>query len=176
MSRGTLETWLYIIFNHEDDEVACSCPQHLRSIFEILCHVPYEPREMDGSPKVITTEFEENIIKISRAIHNSFNIFAHPVTKCKRKLLDIRSYIEQDRKHFMPQDRSMLVDFLPHVDGIIKTVDNAQATKQLSTASIQMLLGIYSYWMEYNLFPKDALADNKITLLDDVDTWMADGA
>jgi len=90
--------------------------------------------------------------------------------------LDIRRYFEQDRKHFTPQDYSTLVDVLEHVDGIIETIDNSQVTKQLSITNIQILLGIYSYWTEHKILPKDAHADSKVILVDDVDTWPADGA
>jgi len=175
--KGTLETRLYIVFNHEDDEAARRCPEHLQSIFKMLRQVPYRPPTADGSPKVISEDLENDLIKICGTIHNySFDIFAHRVNKRKHRLLDIQGYIEQDREHFAPQQRSTLADFLGHVDLIIKTVDNAEATKHLSTTSIEMLLNIYSYWTEHNLLPRDALAKNKITLLDNADTWLAGSA
>ncbi len=178
--KGTLETRLYIVFNHEDDEAARSCPQHLQFIFEMLRQVPYKPPSMDGSPNVIAkdSELENELIKVCRAIHNySFDIFAHRVTKREHKLSEISGYIEQDRTHFTAQHRSTLVEFLQHVDGIIKTVAKAQATtNQLSTINIQMLLNMYSYWKKHNLLPKDALAHNVVTLLDDADEWLAEGA
>ena len=59
---------------------------------------------------------------------------------------------------------------------IIKTVANAQATKQFSTLEMEMFLITYSTWTQRNLLPKDALASNRITLLDDADTWLAKGA
>jgi hypothetical protein len=100
----------------------------------------------------------------------------HRVAKHRHWLSDIRGYVEQDRTHFPPQHRSTLVVFLQHVDMIITDVANAQATKELPAVSIRMLLSIYSYWTEHNFLPKDALADNKVTLLDNADTWLADGA
>jgi hypothetical protein len=175
---GTLESQLYIVFNHGDDEAAHHCRQHLESIFNILRQVPYEPPATDGSPKVIANSLENNFIEVCRAIHNhSFDIFAHRVTKRKHKLSDIRGYIEQDQMHFEPQDRSKLVVFLRHVDMIIRVVANAQATtKQLPASTIRLLLSIYSYWTEHNLLPEDMLASNKPTLLDNVDAWLADSA
>ena len=59
-------------------------------------------------------------------------------------------------------------------------VAKAQATntKQLSAMNIDMLFSIYLYWTQHNLLPKDPLADNKVTLLDNLDAWLAasDGA
>jgi hypothetical protein len=96
--------------------------------------------------------------------------------KREHKLSDIRGYIEQDQTHFTPQRRSTLVKFLKHVDAIIMIVAVAQTTKQLSTISIKMLLRIYSYWTKHDLLPKDSLADKKVTLLDNADAWLAEGA
>lgn len=89
-----------------------------------------------------TSHLQENdFIEICRATHNySFDIFAHRVTKCERKLSDIRIYIEQDRMHFTPQYRSPLVAFLEDVDVIITSVAKAQTTNQLPTIYIKMLL------------------------------------
>ena len=92
------------------------------------------------------------------------------------KLSEIRGYIEQDRTHFSPQCRSTLVLFLQHVDMVITDVANAQDTKELPAISIRMFLSIYSYWTEHNLLPKDSLADNRLTLLDNADAWLAKGA
>lgn len=168
--KGTLETRLYVVFNHEDDKAARRCPQHLQFIFEILRRVPYKPPAIGGSPKVIPKELVSNLIEICRAIYNySFDIFSHRVTKHRDKLSDIGRYTEQDRTHFTPQQRSMLARSLQDVDAIIMDVANVQATKQLPI-SIEMLLGMYSYWTGHNPLPKDdALADNKVTLLDTVD-------
>ncbi|KAI0277271.1 hypothetical protein BGY98DRAFT_980548 [Russula aff. rugulosa BPL654] len=172
---GTLETQLYIVFNHEDDEAAHHCRQHLESILNMLRQVPYVPPAMDGSEKVIADSLQNDSIKICRAIHNhSFDIFAHRVTKHAHRLSDIRRYIEQDQMHFEPQDRSELVEFLRHVNMILMMVANAQATNQLPATSIQMLLYMYSYWTEHDLLPKDLSVNNKPTLLDNVDTWLAD--
>jgi len=175
--NDTLETRLYIVFNHENDEAAHRCPQHLETIVNMLREVPYMPPAMDGSPKVIEESLEVDFIRICRAIHNySFDIFAHRVTKHKKKLSDIRGYIEQDQTYFTPEQRSTLVKFLGHVVAIITVVANAQATKQLPAITIRMLLNVYSYWTDHNLLPKDLFADNKLTLLDKVDTWLAEGA
>jgi hypothetical protein len=65
------------------------------------------------------------------------------------------------------------LDFFTHVDFILRTMAQARVTKQLSTTTIKMLLNIYSYWTEHNLLPQDALADNKFTLLDHADTFLA---
>ena len=174
--NGTLETRLYIVFNHEDDGAARHCPHHLRDVFNKLRQVRYDPPAMGGSPNVIANELEDDFIEICRAIHNySFDIFAYRVTKHEHKLSDIRNHIELDRTHFTPQHRFTLVAFLRHVDAIITSVANAQTTKQLPTIFIKMLLSMYSFWTENDLLPKDLL-DNKVTLLDNADTWLAKGA
>ena len=148
----------------------------LRFIFEMLRQVPYKPLAMDGSLKVIAKGLENNLSKICRAIHDySFDIFGHRVTKRKHKLLEIWRYIEQDRTHFTLQHRSTLVAFLQHVDLIIKIVANAHATNNFPYTNASKHLFV-QYWTEHNLLPKDPLADNKVTLLDDADTWLADGA
>jgi hypothetical protein len=170
--KGTPETRLYIVFNHEDDESARRCPQHLQTIFEMLRQVPYNA----GSPKVITKELEGDLIEICKAIHNySFDIFAHRVSKRKHNLSDIREFIEQDRTHFTTEQRSTLVDFLEHVHRIIMAVTKAQTTGQLSTNFIRMLLLMYLYWTEHDLLPEDSLADKKVKLLDRADAWLAEG-
>ena len=172
-----LETQLYIVFNREDDEAAQSCSPHLETVFTMLRQVPYKPPAIDGSPKVIPQSLEIDFIAICRAIHNySFDIFVYRVNKRKDKLSKIRGYIEQDQTHFSSHDRSMLLVFLQQVEIIVTDVSDAQATKQLSTTNIQILLSIYSYWTENNILPKDALAKNKVTLLDNVGTWLAEGA
>jgi hypothetical protein len=174
---GTLETRLYIVFNYADDEAAHHCPQHLKTIFNMLRQVPYKPRAMDGSPDVVADLLEIEFIENCKVIHNhSFDIFAHRVNKHKHKLSEIRGYIEQDRTYFLPQHRSTLVAFLQQVDMIIDVVAMAQATKELPAVSIQMFLSACSYWTENNLLPEDLHADNTVTLLDDVDKWLADGA
>ena len=67
--------------------------------------------------------------------------------------------------------------FLGHVVAIIAVVANAEATKQLPAIAIRMLLNVYSYWTDHNLLPKKELfSDNKLTLLDRVDMWLADSA
>jgi hypothetical protein len=177
-NSGTLATRLYIVFNCElaDEAVRC-CRQHLEMIFNMLQQVPYELPAMDGSPKITANPLETDFIEICRVIHNySFDIFAYCVTKHKDKLPEIRGYIEQDRTRFEPQDRAKLVEFLQHVDGIITVVTNVQAKKQLPAICMRMLLHVYSYWTEHNLLPKDLFANNKSTLLDIVDRWLADSA
>jgi len=73
------------------DGAARLCPQHLQAIFDMLRQVPYNPPAMDGSPRAIANELENDLIEICTAIHNySFDIFAHRVTKHKKKLSDIR--------------------------------------------------------------------------------------
>ena len=175
--KDDIGTHLYIAFNHENDEAARSCPDHLQSIFGMLHQVPYQPPVTDGSPKVIAKELEGKLIEICRAIHNySYNIFEYRVNKRKHKFSQIRGYIEQESTNFSSEQRSMLVDFLQHVDMIIKVVADTQATKQLPYIEIQMLLSIYSYWTKNNLLPNYRLADNKVTLLDHADEWLANGA
>jgi plasmid stabilization system protein ParE len=162
-----LETRLYIIFNHEDDEAAGRCAQHLESVFDMLSQVPYMPPSIKGSRKFIPKELEDNLIIFCRAIHNySFEIFTHRVTKHEHKLSDIRRYIEKDRSHFTEKQYSALMVFLLHMKAITTAVANAQATKQLSAAVIKGLLHIYSYWTEYDILPKDGRATNNDTSLD----------
>ena len=174
--NGALETRLYIVFNHEDDEAARHCSHHLHDVFNKLRQVRYDPPAMGGSSNVIANELEDDFIEICRAIHNhSFDIFAYRVTKREHKLSDIRSYIELDRTHFTPQHRFLLLTFLEHVDAIITSVADAQATKQLPYIDIKILLSMYSFWTENDLLPKDLL-DNKVTLLNNADTWLAEGA
>jgi OTT_1508-like deaminase len=48
------------------------------------------------------------------------------------------------------------------VEAIIKAVANAQATKQLSTTRIRMLLHMYLYWTKQNILPEDGVADNVV--------------
>jgi hypothetical protein len=127
--NGSLETRLYIVFNHKNDEAAHRCPQHLQVIFNMLRQVPNKPPATDGSPKVMSNELENEFVDICRAIHNySFDIFAHRVTKREHKLSDIRRYIELDQTHFTAQQRSTLVVFLKNVGSIIKHVARAQTT------------------------------------------------
>ena len=172
-AKGTLEIQLYVAFNHENDEAASSCHQHLESIFGMLQKVPYRPSSMDGSSKDIALEFEDKSIEICRAIHNhSFEIFAHRVTKHRNKLSNILGYIKQDLTHITLQNRSILVDFLQMVDGIIKVIDKVQVEKQLSTADIQSFQTIYAYWTKHDLLHKDMLADNCLTLLDYADIYL----
>ena len=173
--QGALETQLYIIFNHQKDEAPNHCVQHLTSIFTMLRNVPHKlpTLAMEGSLKLIAGELEEYLIEICRAIHNySFSIFAHRVNKRQRAMAKIQEYIEKDQTYFTPEQRSTLLKFLNHVDLIIKTVTQAQATKQLSTTKIQMLISIYSSWKKHNLLPRDTLADNNFTLLDTADKFL----
>src|SRR5260370_27772946 len=157
-NKSGLETRLYIVFNHQRDDAARSCPSHLDSVIEILRRVPYEPPEMGGSQKVITPKFRQNQVEICTVIHNhSFDIFSYRVNKPDpSKLSWIRRLIAQDSRHFTSQDRSMLVEFLNHVELIIAAVANAQGTKRrFSPAGIRMLVGMYSHWTNHNLLPKD---------------------
>jgi hypothetical protein len=173
--KGTPETLLHIVFNHEDDESASRCTQHLHTIFEMLRQVPYKPPAVAGSPKVIANELENDFIEICKAIHDySFDIFAYRVSKREHILSNIREFIEQDRTHFTPEERSTLVDFLENVGQIIMKVANSWSG-QVSTNFIRMLLSMYSYWTEHDLLPKDLLADKKVKLLDRADEWLAEG-
>ena len=87
----TLETQLYIVFNHKNDKSALDCPQHLQNIINILRQVPYRPPATGGSPTVIPRELESNYIEVCQAIHDySFEVFHYRVTKRKHKLSEIR--------------------------------------------------------------------------------------
>ena len=176
--NDTVETQIYIAFNHENDEAAVSCPEHLQSIFEMLHQVRYRPPATNDSPRVMGKELEDELVKICGAILNySYDIFNYRVNKRKHKLSQIREYIEQGSAHFLSQRHSTLVEFLEHVDAIINIVADSQATKQLPDVDIRMLLNIYSYWMNHNFLTDDPLANNKpSTLLDEVDAWLAEGA
>jgi len=174
-NAGTLETQLYIVFNHENDESAVNCRQHLQKIFNMLHLVPYRPPATDGSPKVIADELESSHIEFCKAIHDySFDVFRHRVTKRGHKLSEIRGYIE-DCQNFSDQQRETLLRFLSHVDRII-TMTTTMTPGQFPTAYITALMYVYSFWTHNGLLPKDLSADNKPTLLDLADTWLADSA
>ena len=176
-NTGTLETQLYIVFNHQNDESALACTQHLQNIINMLRRVPFAPSTTDGSPKVIPRELESNQIEICQAIHDySFEVFQYRVTKREHKLLEIRRYIEQDQtNYFSDQERRTLLEFLHNVDRII-AVTTTTTTDQFPTVFIKALLGLYSSWTHNDILPKDPLADNKLTLLDRADTWLAKSA
>ena len=177
--HGSTETQFYIVFNHENDDAAGRCSEHLQTVFNMLRRVPYIKSSTGGSPKIMPNELESDFIDICRAIHNySFDIFVHRVLKRESKFSMIRRYIEQDQTHFTAAQRGTLLEFVKHVDSIIQIVRLASAhpTKPLSTKFIKILLWMYSYWTEHNLLPDDSLPDNKLTLLDAADTWMDDGA
>jgi len=176
-NAGALETQLYIVFNHQKDESDVYCHQHLQNIFNMLRQVPYIPPATGDSPKVIADELESNQIEICQAIHNySFDVFRHRVAKREHKLSEIRGYIEQDQmNYFSDQQRETLLTFLYHVERII-TMTTTMTTEQFPTAYIKVLLGMYSYWTHNDLLPKDSPADNKLTLLDRADTWLAESA
>jgi hypothetical protein len=55
-------------------------------------------------------------------------------------------------------------------------VDTAQHTKQFDDTSIQLILNIYAYWTKQNLLPNLLVDDDRPTLLDHVDTWLAESA
>jgi hypothetical protein len=175
-NTGTLETQLYIVFNHENDESALGCRQHLQNIFNMLRQVPYTPYATDGSPKVIPTELEDNLFEICQAIHNySFEIFHYRVTKREHKLSEIQKYIEQDRRNFTDQQRETLLRFLYHLDRII-AMTKTKTTEQFPIAYIKVLIAMYSCWTHNDLLPKDPPANNMLTLLDRADTWLAKSA
>ena len=142
----------------------------------MLRRVPYRSLATDGSRKVIADELESNYIEICQAIHDySFEVFHYHVTKREHRLSEIRGHIEQDRRNFTDQQRETLLTFLYHVDRII-TVTTTMTTEQFPTTFIKVLLGMYSYWTYNGLLPKDPPADNKLTLLDHADTWLAKSA
>ena len=176
-NTGTLETQLYIVFNHKNDKSAIESPQHLHSIINMLRQVPYRPPTTDRSPKVIPRELESYHIEIIQAIHNySSEIFRYRVTKREHKLSEIRGYIERDQTvYFSDQERGILLIFLEQVHTIL-TMTTTMTTKQIPTTFIKVLLAMYSYWTHNGLLPKDPSADDKVTLLDYADTWLAESA
>ena len=136
-NSGTLETKLYLVFNHDLGDKREGCRNHLEDVFNTLRGVPYELPTTDGSPKFIVDSLETHLIDFCQKIHNySFGIFAYRVAKRKSSLPEIRRYIEldeHDEKYFTPQERSELMEFFRHVGKIIERVDAAQATKALDT-------------------------------------------
>ena len=56
--NGNLETQFFIVFNHNNDEAAHRCPEHLQAIFNMLRQVPYKPPATDGSRKIMSNELE----------------------------------------------------------------------------------------------------------------------
>ena len=175
-NAGTLETQLYIVFNHEGDESAGGCSQHLQNILTMLRKVKYIPPATGGSPKVIADVLEDGYIEICQAIHDySYEVFLHRITKREHKLSEIRGYIEQDQSYFTDKQREILLNFFFHVDTII-TSATTTTTEQFPTEFIKMLLGIYTYWSNNNLLPKDPPADKRLTLLDNADAWLAESA
>jgi hypothetical protein len=172
--NGASDTRLYIVFNHEDDESARSCHQHLETIFEMLRQVPYKPVVVGGS-KVIANALKDDFIEICQAIHNySFDVFAHRVLKRERDLPKIRELIEHST-HFTTEQRSTLVEFLDDVHKII-TIVKRHTPGQLPNLFIRMLLTMYSSWTKHDLLAKDSLADKKVKLLDRADVWLAGSA
>jgi hypothetical protein len=120
----TLETKLYIVFNHENDESSLRCSEHLQNIFSLLRKVPHKPPAI-GSPKEVVNDLRDDHAEICKAIHNySFDIFRYRVTKHEDSLSDIRGYIEQTND-FLDQQRSALLIFLQHVDRIITMATTA---------------------------------------------------
>ena len=171
-----LKTQLYIVFNHENDDAAIKCKDHLETIFRMLCKVRHPPTNR-GSPKIIPSTLMEDFIKICAVIHNySFNIFKSRVNKRKNKLWDIRNYIEHDEGHFNPQQRTTLLEFLTYVANIIVEVTDAEDMDEFPTSTMEMLQTVYTVWTKQNLLPKDDLAGNTPTLLDAADTWLAESA
>jgi hypothetical protein len=173
--HGTLKTQLYIVFNHQKDDSHRLCLQHLKSIFRTLKQVPYKTPEMDGSPQLIMADFKTEFFEICRVIHNySFSIFAHRVNKRRNEMSNIQVLIENERSAFTPNQHSLLLSFLRTVGLIMGIVSRAEAKEtKLSIAAIETIHGFYSFWKKTGLLPKDALADDTVTLLDTADVVLA---
>lgn len=178
-NHGTLETKLYVVFNHElGDDGNHDCRHHLETILSMLREVPYEPPvpATDGSSKTTALSLETNLVELLKVIHEySFDVFAHRVKKREDRLSEIWGYVEQTQ-HFGTEDRSKLVIFFREVRGIILAVNHAQTLNELSESRIQMILGIYSEWTDHNLLPDLDATGDKLTLLDRLDKWLVDGA
>ena len=169
-----LKTQLYIVFDHQNDDAAIMCRNHLETIFQMLHKIPYTPTDR-GAPKIMPKTSKESFIEICRVIHNySFNIFRSRVNKRKKNLLEIRNHIEQDEEFFRPEQRGTLLKFLTHVANIINAVLNAQHMDHFPTSTTKMLRSRYLTWRNDNLLPNEDLADNKLTLLDKADSWLAE--
>jgi hypothetical protein len=176
-NADTLETQLYIVFNHDDDESAGDCSQHLQNILTMLRKVTYIPPALGGSPKIIAKQLEDSYIEICQAIHDySFEVFLHRVTKRAHKLSEIRGYIEQDQTdYFSDRERRLLLEFLEDVDLIITTT-TTMTSDHFSATYIKMLLKTHTFWTRHGLLPKDPPTDKKLILLDKADTWLAESA
>jgi hypothetical protein len=171
-----LKTQLYIVFNHENDDAAMNCGNHLESIFRMLRKVPYTPTDR-GSPKIMPDSLEEDFIEICAVIHNySFKIFKSRVNKHKKNLLDIRNQIEKDEGFFNPEQRKTLLKFLTFAAHITRAVTDAEHMDRFPTSTMEMLQTVYLEWTYDNLLPKDDLAGNTFTLLDIADNWLAESA
>jgi len=177
IDSGTLETRIFIAFNHNNDEAARRCPGHLTSMFEMLRKVPN--KSVNGTRKIISDDLTDEFIKICTAIHTySFDIFAYRVTNRSARLSQIQDYIKNDQSYFLPEQRTTLQMFLSQVGLIIKIVKKAEATKQVAASSMEFLRSTYLCWTlpKYNILPNDGLAGNNLTLLDMADKWLFDGA
>ncbi len=173
---GVLKTQLYIVFNHENDDAAMNCGNHLETIFRMLHKVPYTPTDR-GSPKIMPDSLEDHFIEICAVIHKySFKIFKSRVNKRKKNILNIRNLIQQDEGFFEPEQRSTLLKFLRHVANITRAVTDAEHMDPIPTSTMKMLKTVYSAWTYDNLLPKDDLAGNTLTLLDRADNWLAESA
>ena len=74
---GILKTRLYIVFNHQNDDAARLCRNHLETIFQMLRQVAYTPTNR-GSQKLIPNTLRKDFFEICRVIHNySFSIIAN---------------------------------------------------------------------------------------------------
>src|SRR5216683_5643026 len=173
---NVLKTQLYIVFNHQNDDAAMNCGNHLETIFRMLREVPYTPTDR-GSPKFMPNTLKEDFIEICAVIHNySFNIFKSRVNKRKKNLLEIRNHIEQDEGFFKPEQHSTLLKFLSCVANIMRAITDAEHMNQFPTSTMKMLQTVYSEWTNDNILPKDDLAGNTLTLLDIADNWLAESA
>jgi len=143
--KGTLETRLYIVFNHEHDEAAYRCPQHLRAYLICFAKSPTSHLQRTAPRRSSGTCYRTTSSKSAEPSTTTHSTFLHIALPSARTSFRTFGYIEQDQTHFTPQHRSTLVAFLNHMDAIIKKVANAQTTKQLSTTSVKILLSIYSY-------------------------------
>jgi len=173
-----LKTQLCIVFNHQNDDAAIICGNHLETIFRMLRKVPYPPTQADrGSPKIMPDSLEEDFIEICAVIHNySFNIFKSHVNNRKKNLWEIRNHIEQDEGFFKPEQRGTLLKFLRYVANITRAITDAEHMDQFPTSTTEMLQTVYLEWTNDNPLPKDDLAGNTLTLLDIADNWLAKSA
>ena len=175
--NGSLKTKIYIIFNRQTADEAARCQRYLKSVFDLLRRVPYRP-PADVSPKVLDAdslnESMVDLVDICRVLHNySFESFYRRATKHEEsfKRIQDRTYSQWDE--FTSEQRGKLRKFFNHIQAVLVMAHDAQATKEVSAAQIQMLQSMYSYWTKENIMPSEG---EEVALVDTVDKLLGAGS